>query len=205
MTSYYINPTVSINDSGVVNIMSIMANNISEQINYYKNITEEQVYNTISDIVFNLMHNCLKIYKFFPGISIICVQIYNETIDVVFYMNFYITGAKFKIIKSQWYDFYYRINSPTPIVYNGMSIEQQNDLTFALINKNFFMINDLEFTYQSTLIKSVILTNSLKNKCECECERECERECKQKYKYNLAMAYCCTGLNYNYVTTIYWY
>ncbi len=177
MTSYFISPTIIVDSSNVKNIMSVLTNNIYMYSNPHKNFVDEQTYIKVQNIVFEQIHTLLKKYIFYPTITNINVQIYNGNIQVLSYMNFFISDTNFKVIFSKWYDFYYIGNISSPIVYNNMDVVEQDNLTNSIVSGKFYMANNLEFELNLVEYFGIILTNNHTTNCKNICM------CNNSYVY----------------------
>ena len=182
MTSYIIKPITQINN--IINLMVNMTNDIDNALGCSNNIIQEKIYEkTLSDI-FDVVSEYLKYYKFYPNISNICVQIYNQEMNVVIYMKFIISHSSFKIISSNWINFYKNDINADSVVYNNMTMIQQNNLRYSLISGDFFMLDNLNFIYNSVATSGIILKKKNLHYC---CNND---PCKKN--------------NIQHITTIYW-
>jgi len=177
MTIYYINPNYDFYD--IIIIMDNLANDIATNINQFNNIVQQKIYNNLLQKIIFIVSNYLKIYKFYSNnITCINVQIYNKNINVVTYIVFSIQKNYFFINSTNWYNFYNGLLNIEPLVFNNLSIQQKEILSYSIINGDFFMINNLNFTYNLQLINAIIL--------------------KKKNSYNISSIS-------NYIVTLFWY
>jgi len=191
MTVYYIDPNTNIQTNKLINIMVNITNKIAIGISSNSNIIGEKNYNIIIEEIIQIVQKYLKIYKFFSfGIKNIYVQIYNANIDVVVYVYFSIRKTNFSMTTSNWNDFYFGLLNVDPIVYNNISNNQQASLINSIVSGNFFMIDDLDFIYNTELTKGVILKLKL-------------YQFAYQFAYQLTNTYkTCSPSNY--IVTMYW-
>ena len=153
-----------------------MTNDISKSINSIYNIVIETKYTMMITNINQILNNYLKIYDFLKyNITNIYVQIYNQNIDLVSWVNIQIIPFKYINIDSKWYKFITGIYfNSDKIIYSQLNTQQQNDLRYSIISTDLYFIDDLNFIYNDLNTFGIIL--------------------KPKYNNN----------DYSYVTTLYW-
>ena len=185
MTFYFINPLFDVNANNIINIMTQLINDISTSITpIYNIVLEEQYVLMISDIN-QVLNNYLKIYNFNSfGIKNIYVQIYNQIINLVAFVNINIYPFKYKNDISNWDKFFFgKYDVITKVVYNELTSLQKNDLRYSIISDKLYFIDDILFTYNNLLTRGILI------KPRTNCSDDCE---------------CIAQNNYCYVTTLYW-
>ena len=91
MGIYFINPQYKVDSLNILNIMTLLINDISNYIKSIYNIVIQSKYNLIIDIINDVLGNYLKIYNFFNyGLK----SIYIESYSILM-----VTPAKFSVVK----------------------------------------------------------------------------------------------------------
>ena len=169
MTIYSINPQSNVDLNNIYNIMTQLTNDISESIKSQYNIIIETQYILMIQNINQILSNYLKIYYFYGfNIRNIYVQIYNQNINLVSYVNIKIFPFKYNNITSSWNNFYNNIYyMMSKYVYNELDTIQKNDLRYAIISNKLYFIDNIIFTYNNLFTKGVIL-KPIYDKCHCE-------------------------------------
>lgn len=184
MTLYHINPQYVINIDNILNIMLQLTNNISSHISSIYNIVLENQYILIVDIINQILNDYLKMYNFYSfGIRYLRVQIYNQNISLVAYINITIYPFKYCDDISIWTHFitgkYF--NNPK-VVYKHLDTQQKNDLRYSIISNKLYLVYDISFTHDNLLTNGILIKSKCENNCTCNTQNN----------------------NYSYITTIYW-
>lgn len=183
MGIYFINPQYIINSQNIINIMTQLVNTISNSIKSNYNIIFENEYINMSNNVNQILNNYLKIYNFYNyGIKYIYVQIYNQNINLVSYVQIKLDKPKYINTNSNWNDFIVgKYNNQDMVIYNVLTQEQKNELNYSLISGNLYFIPDINFTYNQKNTTGILIKPAI-NTCECNNQ----------------------NIDYSYITTIYW-
>ena len=171
MSVYYINPIINIIPNKFENIMENLINEISNLFMDNKNLIINNNYQNSTSSIMKVLINYLKIYKFYNyNIKNINVQIYNKSIDVIINIIINISKTYFSYTISSWINFYFGIRTLNniPIVYNGMSSDQQKELNTSIINGKLYFNNNIElieFNYKKGMILKKELCSCVINNC----------------------------------------
>ncbi len=139
MPIYYINPSTNI-DNQINIIMDNMTDDIANTIQSNSSIIYENTYINMSNNIIDIVNKYLKIYNFIgAGINLLCVQIYNKFINVVYEASFFIYGSFFELTFSNWNQFYNSLIKTNPYVYLALDSTQKESLRYAIISGDFFM------------------------------------------------------------------
>jgi hypothetical protein len=201
MTVYSINPQSKINPNNIINIMMQLTNNISNSIKSIKNIILESKYNLIIDEINQILNDYLKIYYFYDfGIKNIYVQIYNQNINLVIFVNIIIEQFKYTNNTSIWEHFFKNkyYNNPK-IVYEQLDNQQKNDLRYSIISNKLYLVDNILFTYDNLITNSIILKPKYNYSNDCNNCNNCN-DCNCQYTYGTNIQ----NNNYSYVTTVFW-
>lgn len=185
MTLYFINPLFDVNINNIANIMTQLINDISTSITPIYNIVLEEQYILMINDINRVLNDYLKIYNFNGfGIKNIQVQIFNQIINLVAFVNINIYPFKYKNDISSWDKFFLgKYDVSTKVVYNELTSQQKNDLIYSIISGKLYFIDNILFTYNNLLTQGILI------KPRTNCSDDCE--CNEKN-------------NYCYVTTLYW-
>jgi hypothetical protein len=107
MTIHSINPHSKVSIENIANIMSQLVKKISNSILPIYNIILSDQYYLMIDEISQILNDYLKIYRFYDdvGIKNIYVQIYNQTINLVVFVNIKIYPFKYTNEMSIWQKF----------------------------------------------------------------------------------------------------
>ena len=186
MGIYSINPQTNVNSQNISNIMTQLINDISNSIQSIINIISQSQYDLMIMNINKVLNDYLKIYGFFDyGLTNIYIQIYNQNIDLISYVNIILKQNKYINYNSIWGDFYCgKYNDRIKIIYNQLTPEEKNILKFSIISGDLYFIDDINFTFDE-LNTTGILLKPKNNNCICKCNDQNTNQ-------------------YTYITTLYW-
>ena len=188
MTIYQINPQSNVNSNNIINIMSQLILDIANSIKPIYNIVIESQYNLMINNISQILNNYLKIYYFYGfGIKNIYVQIYNQNINLVLFINIVIVPYKYNNITSNWIRFYNGGLSGEKYVYEQLTIEQKNELLYCIISNKLYFISNITFLLDNLTTHGIILKPIYNITCNCD---------------NTISSY--SSGTYCYITTLYW-
>lgn len=168
MGIYSINPKTKIDDNNILNIMTQLVLEISHSIQSMYNIIDKIVYVDMINNLNSILNNYLKIYNYYGyGISNIFVQIYNQNIELVAFVDIKLNKHKYANLNSYWNDFAIgTYNYETKIIYQELSQEEKDNLRYSIVSGDLYFIDIIQFIYIG-LSTSGILIKPKSNGCEC--------------------------------------
>lgn len=159
-----INPTITINNINLE--IGLIAQNISIGTKNIINITLENNYAQLLELIINTVNVQLKQYKFADaGINTMIINILNDKLNIVASVNFTITTKNYNYSISLWNYFILGFyNLQISDVYNGLTTQQKSQLVESVISGTYFYIDNITFTTNSINYTGILIKNSL---CSC--------------------------------------
>lgn len=178
MGVYSINPKTKIGVNNILNIMIQLLMDINDSMQY--NIIDENKYLIVINNVNTILNNYLKIYNYYNyGIKNMFIQIYNQSIELVLYVNITLDKYKYYNFNSTWNNFITGLyNNQIKIIYQELTLQEKNDLRYAIISGDIYYISKIDFIYNGTNTSGIII--------------------KPKMNYNVSYN------NMIYIYTVYW-
>lgn len=173
MIKYLIEPNTNVNFNNIINIIINLINEINLELSLNKNIILENIYLINVNIVISITSKYLKKYIFFPNIKLLNIQILNKYLDVVMYCNFNIQKTEFTVNFSKWINFFLGTLKIESIIFNELSLQQKENLRQSIVNGDFYMIDNLIFSYNNIQTYGAILK-----------QKYLEFKSNSNYKYN---------------------
>ena len=184
MPIYSINPKTKIDNNNILNIMTQLLLEISNSIQLMFNIIDEIVYTKMLNNLNSILNNYFKIYDYYGyGISNIFVQIYNQNIELVSFVDIKLNKHKYTNSNSYWNNFANGIyNYETKIIYQELTQEEKDNLRYSIVSGDLYFIEKNQFIYNDVSTSGILIKQKT-NDCE----------------------YCSNGIvRYTYISTIYW-
>ena len=189
MAIFSINPKTKIDDNNILNIMSQLVLEISNSIQSIYNIINDNDYSLMINSINSILNNYFKVYNYYGhGITNVYVQIYNQNIELVAFVNIKLTKYNYTNLNSNYSYFITGLyNNQPKIIYQELTQEQKNNLRYSIVSDDLYFIDEIQFIYNSlntsgNLIKPKTKTNS------CECTNINNNN----------------NIEYTYISTIYW-
>lgn len=189
MAIFTINPKTKIDNNNILNIMSQLVLEISNSIQSIYNIINDNDYTLMINNINSILNNYFKIYNYYGhGITNVYVQIYNQNIELVSFVNIKLTKYNYTNLNSNYSYFISGLyNNQPKIIYQELTQEQKNNLRYSIVSGDLYFIDEIQFIYNSlntsgNLIKPKTKTNS------CECTNINNNN----------------NIEYTYISTIYW-
>lgn len=186
MGVYSINPKTKIDGNNILNIVTQLVLEISNSIQSIYNIIDEIMYMKMINNINDVLNNYLKIYDYYGyGITNLFVQIYNQNIELVAFVNIKINKYKYVNLNSYWNDFAIgTYNNSTKIIYQELSQEEKDNLRYSIISGDLYFIDNIQFIYNGENMSGILIKPKTKtNTCECGSNNT---------------------IGYAYISTIYW-
>lgn len=190
MAIFSINPKIKIDNNNILNIMSQLVLEISNSIQSIYNIINDNNYTLMINNINNILNNYFKIYNYYGhGITNVYVQIYNQNIELVAFVNIKLTKYNYTNLNSNYSYFITGLyNNQPKIIYQELTQAQKNNLRYSIVSGDLYFIDEIQFIYNSlntsgNLIKPKTKTNS------CECTNINNNN---------------NNIEYTYISTIYW-
>lgn len=184
MGIYSINPKTKIDANNILNIMTQLVLEISNSIQSIYNIIDETTYVVMTNNINDVLNNYLKIYNYYEyGITNIFVQIYNQNVELVAFVNIKLNKYKYVNLNSYWNDFVNgTYNNEAKIIYQELTQDEKNNLRYSIVSDSLYFIDDIQFIYNGENMTGILIKPKINN---CECGGN-----------NI--------LEYSYISTIYW-
>lgn len=205
MRIYTINPQRIVDSQNIQIIMTQILNNIANSIGQIYNIIQKNKYDEMIDLVSKILNAYLKIYKFYDyGIKNINIQIYNQNINTVLFINVQLNNFKYLCVSSNWDDFSIGIYTSEPnIVYQELSSSEKNDLINSIVSGQLYYSNIINFVYDGSNANGLLLKPKNIN---CLCKNYSNIANSNNNSNNNLNNNINTHIyNYAYISTIYWY
>lgn len=184
MGIYSINPKTKIDANNILNIMTQLVLEISNSIQSIYNIIDETTYVVMTNNINDVLNNYFKIYNYYEyGITNIFVQIYNQNVELVAFVDIKLNKYKYVNLNSYWNDFAVGIyNDETKIIYQELTQDEKDNLRYSIVSGNLYFIDNIQFIYNRENMTGILIKPKINN---CECGGN-----------NI--------LGYSYISTIYW-
>lgn len=188
MAIYSINPKTKIDNDNILNIMSQLILEISNSIQSIYNIIDDIMYVKMINNINDILNNYLKIYDYYGyGITNIFLQIYNQNIELVVFVNIKLNKYKYVNLNSIWNDFAVGIyNSRAKIIYQELTQEEKGNLRYSIISGNLYFIDKIQFIYDDVNMTGILIKPKI-NSCANSCANSNNN-----------------SIGYAYISTIYW-
>jgi len=184
MGIYSIDPKTKIDANNTLNIMTQLLLEISNSIQSIYNIIDETSYVAMINNLNDVLNNYLKIYNYYGyGITNMYVQIYNQNVELVAFVNIKLNKHKYVNLNSYWNDFVVGIyNNETKIIYQELTQDEKDNLRCSIVSGNLYFIDNVQFVYNGENMTGILIKPKINN---CDCGGN-------------------NTLGYSYISTIYW-